>query len=92
MDLYLAGIFIAAGAFAVYGGSDVDEILLFQVFDRWGQVIHEVQGLAPNDESGGWNGEIQGDPALPGVYMYHAQVRFIDGAVERFTGDVTVVR
>ncbi|MFZ4633702.1 MAG: gliding motility-associated C-terminal domain-containing protein [Saprospiraceae bacterium] len=78
--------------FAVYGGADVEEILLFQVFDRWGQVIHEVQGLAPNDESAGWDGEIKGDPALPGVYMYYAQVRFIDGQVEQFTGDVTVVR
>jgi gliding motility-associated-like protein len=78
--------------FTVYGGADVDEIMLFQVFDRWGQVVHEVQGLAPNDESAGWNGKINGDPALPGVYMYYAQVRFIDGQVEDFIGDVTVVR
>lgn len=78
--------------FFISGGPDVDQIELFRVFDRWGQKVHEAQGVGPGDESAGWDGSIRGEPATPGVYMYHAEIRFIDGQVERFTGDVLVVR
>ncbi len=76
----------------VYGGHGVAEVESFRIFDRWGEQLFEAKGFMPNDPIVGWDGSHRGDMALPGVYVYFAVVRYIDGATEVFKGDVTVVR
>lgn len=76
----------------VYGGRGVAEVESFRIFDRWGDQVFEAKGFAPNDLSVGWDGSYRGDKVLPGVYVYFAVVRYIDGATEVFKGDVTVLR
>ncbi len=76
----------------VYGGLGVAEVESFRIFDRWGEQIFEAKGFQPNDPVVGWDGSFRGDLALPGVYVYYAVVRYIDGVTEVFRGDVTVVR
>jgi gliding motility-associated-like protein len=44
-----------------------------QVYDRWGSLVFSSSGANPY-----WNGQIQGRAALPGVYMYQAQVQLED--------------
>ncbi len=62
-----------------------------QIYDRWGNLLYVENQLLPNSQSG-WNGEVRGQKVSPGVYVYLASVRFLDGEVLHFTGDVTVVR
>jgi len=76
----------------VFGGRDVDNIESFQIFDRWGEKIFETLDFKPNDPSKGWDGKFKGAQAAPGVYVYYAVVRFIDGEKIVFKGDVTVFR
>lgn len=76
----------------VYGGPDVARIQSFQIFDRWGEVVHEVLDFEKNDLRKGWDGSFRGQEVLPGVYVYVARVRFKDGKTELFRGDVTVIR
>ncbi len=76
----------------VFGGRDVEEIESFQIFDRWGDAIFEHRNFVPNDPSTGWDGSVKGSPVNPGVFVYYAVVRFIDGEVVLFKGDVTVLR
>jgi hypothetical protein len=76
----------------VYGGRGVAEIESFRIFDRWGDQLFESLNFQPNDPIIGWDGTHRGDMVLPGVYVYFAVVRFIDGEVELYKGDVTVVR
>jgi hypothetical protein len=76
----------------VYGGRGVAAVELFRIFDRWGNQLFEATNFQPNDPGTGWDGAYRGDPVSPGVYVYVARVRFIDGAVEIYKGDVTVLR
>ncbi len=76
----------------IFGGKDVEAVESFLVFDRWGEQVFGAADFQPNDLSIGWDGTYRGEPAPPGVYVYYAMVRFIDGKTEIFRGDVTVVR
>ncbi|MEQ1745200.1 MAG: hypothetical protein ABMA02_07240 [Saprospiraceae bacterium] len=70
----------------------IQEIRLLRIFDRWGEAVFERTGFAPNDHLLGWDGRFRGQPALPGVYVWYAEVLYVDGFVVRMQGDVTVVR
>jgi gliding motility-associated-like protein len=68
----------------------VTRITNFQVFNRWGGKVFEVKDALPNDPSFGWDGRVNGELVNPAVYIYFAEVEFIDGEVIRYKGDVTV--
>jgi len=40
----------------------------------------------------GWDGKHNGNFVNPGVYVYTAQVNFLDGKVLTYSGDLTVIR
>ena len=73
-------------------GRNVAEIELLQIFNRWGALVYEKNGLLFNDELDGWDGRVKGEPPLPGVYVWQARIRYSDGVVDWFKGDVTVIR
>jgi len=73
-------------------GPAVQRVTLLQVYDRWGTLLHEVRNALPGDQSQAWDGQYRGDPVLPGVYIWRLEVELVDGVVERYEGDVTVVR
>ena len=60
-------------------------VILFQVFDRWGEKVHD--GPYP------WNGTYKGKPAPPGVYVYMFKLQLYgrDLAVFR-KGSVTLLK
>ncbi|MBU6341044.1 MAG: gliding motility-associated C-terminal domain-containing protein, partial [Bacteroidetes bacterium] len=62
------------------------------VYSRWGEKLFENSHVALNDPYIGWNGIIRGQAANPGVYVWVAEVLYLDGVRETFQGDVTVVR
>jgi hypothetical protein len=79
--------------FMIFGDEDqIVKIKSFQVFDRWGGLVHEYYDFKPNDISSGWNGTIRGDKATPAVFVYYAEIEFIDGEVILYKGDVTLFR
>lgn len=78
--------------FYIFGGEDVVEIKSFQVFDRWGNAVHEAYNFKPNTPSSGWDGTIRGDKASPAVFVYYAEILFKDGETILYKGDVTLVR
>lgn len=81
------------GTVAVFGGHDVAEITSFQIFDRWGDLVHEALEFEPNDLTKGWNGKsVGGKKASPGVYVYWLKVLFADGSTALYKGDITLVR
>jgi len=73
-------------------GPAVQRVTLLQVYDRWGTLLHEVRNALPGDQSQAWDGQYRGDPVLPGVYIWRLEVELVDGVLERYEGDVTVVR
>lgn len=65
-------------------GDRVEELTTFQIFDRWGNLVHE----GPN----GWDGNLDGRSALIGVYVFYATVRLTDGSERFVKGDFVLMR
>ncbi|MCI5083630.1 MAG: gliding motility-associated C-terminal domain-containing protein, partial [Saprospiraceae bacterium] len=78
--------------FTIYGGADVLNIRTLNIFDRWGNLMFAGEGLAPNNELEGWDGNFKGQPQNTGVYIFMAEVEFLDGTVKLFKGDVLLMR
>lgn len=80
--------------FAPKTGRSVEKINYFQVFNRWGELLYEKKDFLPENDnfSDGWDGMYRGKFVDPGVYIYIAEVRFLDGRVLLYRGDVTVLR
>jgi gliding motility-associated-like protein len=80
--------------FSINAGEGVTKINYFRVFNRWGGLVFERQGILPNDDkvASGWDGTFNGRPLLPDVYVYIAEIVFEDGKVLLYRGDVTLIR
>ncbi|NNF34641.1 MAG: T9SS type B sorting domain-containing protein [Saprospiraceae bacterium] len=78
--------------FPVFGNIAADAIEEMIIFDRWGNKVYESQSMVLNDRTSGWDGRFLDKFVNPGVFTWVAKVRFIDGVVETFTGDITVLR
>jgi len=76
--------------FTVYGGPEVLEVKL-EVFSRWGELVFRSIGAA-NDEREGWDGTYKGDLLPSGVYVWRAEILFVDGVMLPYEGDVTLLR
>jgi hypothetical protein len=70
----------------------VTNIKSFRVFDRWGNSVFERFNFQPNDPKNGWDGSVRGDKANPAVFVYYAEIEFIDNETILYKGDVTLVR
>lgn len=82
------------GIFRVFSDISADQIDVITIYDRWGNEVYEEKNIGLNDGAYlGWNGITRGSGSTvnPGVFIWLAKVRFIDGDVRTFTGDVTVV-
>ena len=65
----------------------------FIVVDRWGEIVYQRPIFDfINGADLGWDGSLDGRPLNPAVFVYYARVTFIDGTVEEFAGDVTLIR
>ncbi len=76
----------------VFAGEDVEYIRAFQVFNRWGESTFEVYNFPPNDPAYGWDGSQRNKQYNANVFVWYAEVLFIDGTVKLFKGDVTLMR
>ncbi|MFT5384091.1 MAG: gliding motility-associated-like protein, partial [Saprospiraceae bacterium] len=78
--------------FMIYGGQDVAKVKTFVIFDRWGETLFKKDNFIPNDPVSGWDGTLKGRPLNPAVFVYFAEIEFIDGRVALFKGDFTLIR
>ena len=96
-DIYIPNVFSPNGdgendVFMIFAGQQVAIIRSFHIFDRWGEPVFQLNNFAPNNPDFGWNGLARGKLANPAVYAWFAEIEFIDGQVELYEGDVTLVR
>jgi len=78
--------------FVVHGGDPVTSVKLLRIYDRWGGAIFESQNTIPNSTENTWNGKFRGNNMQSGVYVYYAEIEFIDGSVIPFSGEITLIR
>lgn len=62
------------------------------IFDRQGNLLYEREDFDLNVPSLGWNGYSRGRLLNPGVYTYFGLVRFGNGVIKSYEGDVLLTR
>lgn len=78
--------------FMIFSGNDVARINYLKIFSRWGETVYENDDFLPNDPQHAWDGRHRGRPLNPAVFVYLAEIEFINGEVKIFKGDVTLLR
>lgn len=61
--------------------------LRLMVFNQWGEKIFETR-----NQSQGWNGTYKGKKQPSGVYMYVAELVFIDGSKQVYKGEINLIQ
>jgi gliding motility-associated-like protein len=78
--------------FTIGGGPSVRQIEELRIFDRWGNVVYNLDAPIGPNEWPGWDGK-QGNKAVSvGVYVYYIKVRLVTGELEVVEGDLTVIK
>jgi len=79
--------------FFMYCDEFAEKINHFYVFDRWGELVFSAEDIQPNVAEAGWDGTLNGQDVVAGVYVYLIEVKFIeDDDPITYTGDITVAR
>ena len=78
--------------FNLHGGSEVELIKKLTVFNRWGAVVFNGIDLESSVDLQGWDGTFNGKPVNPGVYVWVAEIQFLDGEVISYSGDLTITK
>lgn len=78
--------------FLIFAGYGVEQVKSLRVFDRRGSLVFEQEGFPPENPTFGWDGTFRGQELNSGVYVYVAEIEFIDGKVEVFKGEVVLVK
>jgi len=68
------------------------EVPSLRVYGPGGDLVFERNDGQPNESADGWDGRFRGQPAQAGVYVYVAELKYIDGEVLLKKGDVTLIR
>jgi gliding motility-associated-like protein len=68
------------------------QVVRFQVFDRWGELLYEAGDFPVNDAGVGWDGNYRGEPMGSGVYLWLIEVIHQDGSNEVLRGQTTLIR
>lgn len=80
--------------FTIYASDKiVSKVKSFIVFNRWGETVYQYKDFIPSlNPTYGWDGRLRGKVMQPAVFTWFAELEFIDGRIEVFKGDVTLIR
>ena len=78
--------------FMIYSGADVRIVRQFRIFDRWGANLFSATNFPTNDPQYSWDGTHNGEEMNPGVYLFYAEIEFMDGRTEILNGDITIMK
>ena len=95
--LYVPTVFSPNGdnindRFLLSGKTNIREIALLEIFDRWGNKVFHETDFQPGDPASAWDGTWKDKPQNPGVFGYRVIATYIDGSQQVFVGDVTLIR
>src|SRR6185436_17485521 len=76
-------------------GKRVSNIRTLNIYDRWGEMVYAAQNIkdASVDEVIGWKGIFKGEKALPGVYVFYAEIEYVGSTgFDKYKGEFTLLR
>ncbi len=68
------------------------QVNFLSIYDRWGEKIFHQENFPANDPTQGWEGKFNNEYCIPGVYVYVVEIEWNNGDVQKFFGDVTLIR
>ena len=75
-----------------FAGPQVERVLTFRIYDRWGNLTHEQLDIPANDPRYGWDGTLDGRTMNPAVFIWQVELLLVDGTTVWRHGDLTLVR
>ncbi|MEL6357088.1 MAG: T9SS type B sorting domain-containing protein, partial [Bacteroidota bacterium] len=78
--------------FFPYSGPQVKSVRSFQVFDRWGNLLHEANDFNTGDPAYGWDGTLNGQLMNTNTFVWRLELELADGEVIFRYGDVVLMR
>lgn len=96
-DIYVPTAFSPNGdqindLFYPFDDNNVASVQLWQVLDRWGNLVWEAENTSIDSPELAWDGMHRGQPAPTGVYLWRAVLVYKDQAVRSVSGDVILMR
>jgi gliding motility-associated-like protein len=70
----------------------VNSVDKLTIYDRLGGAVWQGRDLSINQPNMGWDGTFKGKALPPGVFTYLAEVKFLNGEIKIYSGDVTLLR
>lgn len=70
----------------------VTDIPVFEIFDRWGNLVFARKNFQPNNDLYGWDGRLREKVLAPSVFVWFARLELLDGRAVDLKGNVTLVR
>jgi hypothetical protein len=77
--------------FDIVAGFGVEMVEELIILDRWGNKVYQKKNYLP-EEGDGWDGTHNGTALNAGVFVYAARVKFIDGEIKFYKGDITLLK
>lgn len=77
--------------FTIYS-NQIESIQRLQIYDRWGNRLFIQENFMPGIENLGWDGTANEKELNPGVYIFTAEVIYLNGQERVVKGDVTLVK
>ncbi len=76
----------------VYANSVIEEIEVFRIYNRWGQTVYEKYNFQANDESMGWDGNINNEADDMEVFTYYVICMSVTGRELKYAGNLTLLK
>jgi len=73
-------------------GVNINSVLLFRIYNRWGELLFEQKDFKPNMPEFGWNGIYKGKMQEPGEYIYYIESFSADRRRNILKGDFLLLR
>lgn len=61
-----------------------------KIYNRWGELVYENTDFLPNEPNQGWDGTFKGIEINNGIYVWMAEIEYLDGVIEVLSGDITL--
>jgi len=73
-------------------GVQIRRVKIFRVYDRWGELVYEDVDFPVNDPQRGWDGAFRGQNCQSGIYVWYAEVEYLDGFEQAVQGNTALIR
>ncbi|MFT6020210.1 MAG: gliding motility-associated-like protein [Saprospiraceae bacterium] len=72
----------------------IQQVTIFRVFDRWGELIFERENFRPQEENDedAWNGTFRGKELPPDTFTFYIEIEYVDGERSPDKGTITLIR